>query len=302
MSDYSETGYFRTPSYIPSQVAAPDVEILGPSELRLTWTPPTYVNGPDLRYTIRVIPDLGGPQIDAVVTHTTETSIVLRDLCHGTHIGASVVPSSGFSSEITPGITPEVDMPLSNLAPTNVTTNVFGVDMFVRWDPPTEGVTRDLRYLVELSCSTESAFDDGLPCENPPRLDTPMTSGTVSGLLPGRKYLVRVMALRNGGRSAPTCAVATTGSGVPPPPSLVSVAVTSSTSVSITAESGFNAPIAVHVRINGSVQVFNNPLQPSVVSGLTPETTYQVEVAVQNVDGIGRYSQPIIINTHNNNV
>ena len=88
---------------------------------------------------------------------------------------------------------------------------------------------------------------------------------------------------------------------VPPPPSLVSVAVTSSTSVSITAESGFDAPIAVHVRINGSVQVFNNPLQPSVVSGLTPETTYQVEVAVESFDGIGQYSQPIIINTHNNN-
>ena len=88
---------------------------------------------------------------------------------------------------------------------------------------------------------------------------------------------------------------------VPPPPSLVSVTVTSSTSVSITAESGIDAPIALHVRINGSVQVFNNPLQPSVVSGLTPETTYQVEVAVQSFDGIGRYSQPIIINTHNNN-
>ena len=83
----------------------------------------------------------------------------------------------------------------------------------MRWDPPTEGVTRDLRYLVELSCSTESAFDDGLPCENAFRLDTPITSGTISGLRPGRKYLVRVMALRNGERSAPTCAVATTGSG-----------------------------------------------------------------------------------------
>ena len=123
---------------VPSQVAAPDLEILGPSELRLTWTPPTYVNGPDLRYTIRVIPDLGGPQIDAVVTHTTETSIVLRDLCHGTHIGASVVPSSGFSSEITPGITPEVDMPLSSkwtdiVAHThsNATRGLGGIKCFI---------------------------------------------------------------------------------------------------------------------------------------------------------------------------
>ena len=123
---------------VPSQVAAPDVEIRGPSELRLTWTPPTYVNGPDLRYTIRVIPDLGGPQIDAVVTHTTETSIVLRDLCHGTHIGASVVPSSGFSSEITPGITPEVDMPLSSKwtditahTTSNATRGLSGIKCFI---------------------------------------------------------------------------------------------------------------------------------------------------------------------------
>lgn len=40
------------------------------------------------------------------------------------------------------------------------------------------------------------------------------------------------------------------------------------------------------MRTNRSMQVFNNPLQPSVISGFTPETTYQVEVAVENFDGI----------------
>ena len=99
---------------VPSQLDAPIVDILGPSVLRLRWSPPTYVNGPDLRYTIRIIPDLGGPQIDAIVVRTTRTSIVLRDLCHATHIGASIVPSSGFTTEFTQGITPEVDMPPSS--------------------------------------------------------------------------------------------------------------------------------------------------------------------------------------------
>ena len=109
--------------------------------------------------------------------------------------------------------------PTLGLAPTNVITSnnvsstIEGRNMFVSWDPPMEGVDNETRYVVEATCSTESTFDDGLPCENPPRLDTPNTDGVIIGLLPGRKYFIRVRALRNGVLSAPACAVNTASIG-----------------------------------------------------------------------------------------
>ncbi|MCY4442741.1 MAG: fibronectin type III domain-containing protein [Deltaproteobacteria bacterium] len=316
-----------------TQAAAPTMLNVWPDNLSLflDWSaPPGGFSGYDVHYTSAPATGSNAVGNDAAASGSdpsaawvaltrsgTTASQTISGLSNGTAYRVRVrALSSGPSSTWVFGSGTPVDSPPPLTAPTNPSVTPSSKTLSVSWTARPGTVTGfDVHYTSAPTSGTGAVANDAAAQGNDPatawvavsRSGT-TTSQTITNLTLGTTYRVRVRAVNANGNSAWVFGPETTVDSTPPDaPANLGVRAVASTAACVewTAPENNGSVVweyavqyeragqtgsAIRFAPNANVP---NPPTDICISGLTPETTYEIKVQAENKRGWGPYSQPL---------
>ena len=224
-------------------------------------------------------------------TTSTATSCTATGLTNGDSYTFTVTATNGVgtSSPSSPSnaVTPEATVPG---IPTGVTALSGNASAAVSWSAPSsDGGSPITGYTVTATDATTPANSVADACTG--STASTATSCTATGLTNGDDYTITVAAINAVGTGSPSAGVSVTPAGVPSAPGAVT-ATAGVTSISVT----WSAPSANGSAIVGYYAVAQAGASPQtatcstsllscVLTGLTPDVSYTVEV--QAINGVG---------------
>ena len=177
-------------------------------------------------------------------------------------------------------------------------TSITNKSAILNWQAPTDNGGKAITgYKVEYSINADFSGVTTVNVAN-------VTTTTIPNLVRSTKYYFRVSAITQQGTGAPSTAInGTTLKTVPNPPSISSVSQTNTTiNVSWTAptDDGGSAILGYNI-YRGNVQINTTLISPTTftyqMTGLTPETSYQIYVTALNALGESAKQDPATVQT-----
>ena len=232
----------------------------------------------------------GGTSFTPFSPGQSASPLTISGLTNATTYSVQIKATNGIgtgppSSTVT--VTPGVPAP-----PTNVTVQPGNGNALVYFTPGAANVGTITNYLYSLNGGAFIAF-------SPAQTTSPITFGTLTN---GVAYSIQIAPVNSVGTGPPS-GIVTTIVGTPTSPTNL-VGVPSSTSVFITftgSSDNGSAIIAYFYSINGGTSFIpvhpSTTVSPIIIAGLTPNTTYNIQLAATNVYGLGAPSASLIIST-----
>ncbi|MGC8498029.1 MAG: beta strand repeat-containing protein, partial [Acidimicrobiales bacterium] len=224
-------------------------------------------------------------------TSSTATSCTATGLTNGDSYTFTVTATNGVgtSSPSSPSnaVTPEATVPGT---PTGVAALSGDASAAVSWSAPSsDGGSAITGYTVTATDATNAANSVADACSG--STSSTATSCTATGLTNGDAYTITVAAINAVGTGSASAGVSVTPAGLPAAPgSVVATAGVTSISVTWSAASANGSAIVGYYAVaqSGASAVTSScstPLLTCVLSGLTPDVSYTVEV--QAINGVG---------------
>ena len=232
----------------------------------------------------------GGTSFTSFSPAQSASPLTISGLTNGTTYSVQIKATNGIgtgaaSSTVT--VTPGVPAP-----PTNLTVQPSNGNALVYFTPGAANVGTITNYLYSLNGGAFTAF-------SPAQTTSPITIGTLTN---GTTYSIQLAPVNSVG-TGPASSTVTTIVGTPTSPTNL-VGVPSATSVFITftgSSDNGSAIITYAYSINGGMSFIpthpNITTSPVTIAGLTPGTTYNIQLAATNVYGLGAPSSSLIIST-----
>ncbi len=282
-----------------------------PTEGTLTWTAPTSLGDPTL-YTYEVQYSTNGITWNGV-SHgaSIASSISLTNLqagstysfrVRGENGGNTIVGSAGAAWSET--LTTQTPPAISALAPASTTVSaITSSSASISWSAPDyNGGASITNFLVQLS------IDGGSSWSTVPHAVSTALSVSLTGLLPGSSYLVRVAPTNAVGSENFTSASFTTVRRNPDSPQNLSVVNISSTSLSLQwqlpVSNGGSSILDYKVEVSGDSGTTWTVIQHSAsnnlgfdVSNLLKNHAYKFRVSAVNIIGVGNPSEVVSVTT-----
>lgn len=280
-----------TEQAIPQGVSPPTLTVLGPRQITVAWVPPTQPNGIITQYQIqRRIPGdifslslqhVGGPDVlmfpNSGLTPFTTYEYRLRITN-----GAGSVFSEWTSAQTSEDIPTGVAIPMfrsSDISARNVTA---------AWTPPTSPNGVITSYLLEYRIAIDPVTFGPGEIITGATLPANVMVATVGNLQPVTSYEFRIVANNGAGRGESLFELVTTGEDVPE--GIQEVLVDQRTGFSLTLS--WNQPTAPHGTIREYILLLDGVMvyrgiPPTTITGLTPFTSYSIQLAACTSAGCG---------------
>jgi Fibronectin type III domain len=274
-----------TPVAAPGPVTALALASITPGSLAFNWSSPT-TGGTASSYAVQYRVS-GATTWIPVTANPVSPSITLTGLSSATSYDVEVAAtnSGGASSYIQLlGVSTSTTLAVPGSPSALTVGTVTTSSVILTWAAPGSGGT-PTGYTVEYS------LDGGLIWSQPLSFGN-VTSGTVTGLAAATTYVFRIAAANAAGSGAyaPTSlfptAVTATAAATPGLPTTLTFTVISSTSMTVQwiAPSGTVTGYNLQYRVLNTVTwtVISSAITSATISGLTPSTTYEVQVQSAN--------------------
>jgi large repetitive protein len=268
------------------------VTTAGSTQIALSWTAPASNGGAAITDYVVQHSTNGSTWITFADGTSTATSATITGLVNGTTytVRVAAINAVGTGSYVTSGsVTPAATVPG---APTGLSPTAGNAQIALSWTAPaSNGGAAITDYVVQHSIngSTWTTFNDGV---------STATTATITGLVNGTAYTVRVAAVNSAGTGSYGTAGPVTPVTTPDAPTnLVTTAGNAQIALSWTAPaSNGGAAITDYVvqySTNGSTwTTFNDGTSTATsatIAGLTNGTAYTTRVAAVNAVGTGSY-------------
>jgi titin len=216
--------------------------------------------------------------------------LTISGLTNGTTYIVQIKATNGIgtgaaSSTVT--VTPGLPAP-----PTNVTVQPGSGNALIYFTPGANNGSAITNYKYSINGGAFTLF-------SPAQTTSPITIGTLTN---GTAYSIQIAPVNSVG-TGPASSTVTTIVGTPTSPTNL-VGVPSATSVSITftgSSDNGSAIITYAYSINGGMSFIpthpNTTTSPVIIAGLTPGTSYNIQLAATNAYGLGAPSASLIIGT-----